>query len=70
MLLKDRTHLKGLANELGNAETPHPAPALFQSDNGWDVMKNADGVTRPTLYGLNGYTCDLGFQEKPTKSLA
>lgn len=70
MLVKDRIHLKGLANELGNAETPRPAPALFQSYNGWDVMKNADGCHKTDPLWLNRYSCDLGFQEKPTKSLA
>jgi len=36
MLLKDRSNLKSLANELGNAETPHPALDLF-----WSVIKVA-----------------------------
>lgn len=35
MLPKDRSNLKCLANELGNAEAPHPALDLFQSDNGF-----------------------------------
>lgn len=34
MLLKDRSNLKTLANELGYAETPHPVLDLFQSNNG------------------------------------
>lgn len=35
MLLKDRSNLKSLANELGNAEAPHPALDLFQAYNGF-----------------------------------
>lgn len=72
--LKDRSHLKGLANEVGNAEPPHPAPALFQAYNGlgcdeecrWCHMSSPVWI-QPAL---NGYSCDLGFQEKPTKSWA
>lgn len=74
MLLKDRSNLKSLANELGNAETPHPALDLFQSYNGvvcdeecrWYHMTNPLWIK----YVLNGYICDFGLDERPTKSLA
>lgn len=43
----------------------------FSPTMGWDVMENADGVTRPLWIqpALNGYNCDLGAQEKNNKKL-